>query len=88
MNASAIGAVVDVVIMLLGRDAIHAKHGGYEDRIEVAHTNPHVRGERRANFSTWAAAQYAAYTRLIQLAQPPPPYYAPVPGGVVSLRPP
>ena len=87
MNASAVGVVVDeVVAALLGRGA--ERGGGYGDRIEVPHTNPHVRGERRANFSTWAAAQYAAYTRLIQLAQPPPPYYAPVPGGVVSLRPP
>ena len=86
VNASAIGAVVDVVIMLLGRDAIHAKHGGYEDRIEVAHTNPHVRGERRANFTTWAAAQYAEYTQLIRRSQPPPPYYAAAPGGAVRLR--
>ena len=86
MNASAVGVVVDeVVAALLGRGA---ERGGYGDRIEVPHTNPHVRGERGANFSTWAAAQYAAYTRLIQLAQPPPPYYAPVPGGVAGRAPP
>ena len=84
VNASAVGVVVDEVVALLGRDA---KHGGYEDRIEVAHTNPHVHGDRSANFTTWAAAQYAEYTRSIRLSQPPPPYYAPViPGGGVNLR--
>ena len=41
----------------LGRDAIHAKHGGYEDRIEVAHTNPHVR--RAPRKLQKAAPQYA-----------------------------